>query len=44
MPLAGLSAGFQSPPPLPTNKLGTSGADSLGVWACVVLGLCGSLQ
>ena len=28
MPLAPLSAGFQSLPPLPTSKLGPSGADS----------------
>ena len=35
MPLALLSAGFQSLPPLPTSKLGPSGADSLGRWVCV---------
>ena len=37
MLLALLSAGFQSLSPLPTIKLGPSGADSLGggEWACV---------
>ena len=35
MPLAGLYAGFQSLPPLPTSKLGPSGADSqVGGWVC----------
>ena len=44
MPFAWLSAGFQSLPPLPTNKSGPSGADS-GVGGFVyVLGPCGSLQ
>ena len=32
--LAGLSVGFQSLPPLPTSKLGPSGADSPGGWVC----------
>ena len=35
MPLVPLSAGFQSLPPLPTIKLGPSGADSPGGWVCV---------
>ena len=44
VPLAGLSASFQSLPPLPTSKLGPCGADS-GVGEFVyVLGPCGSLQ
>ena len=48
MALAPLSAGFQSLPPLPTIKLGPSGADSwVGGWVggfVYVLGPCGSLQ
>ena len=46
MPLAQLSAGFQSLFPLPTSKLGPSGADSWvgGVFFFYILGLCGSLQ
>ena len=44
MPLAQLSAGFQSLTPLTTIKLGPSGADSqVGVFV-YVLGPCGSLQ
>ena len=35
MPLAQLSASFQSLPPLPTSKLGPSGADSWGGLDCV---------
>ena len=35
MELAPLSAGFQSLPPLPTSKVGPSGAYFLGGWACV---------
>ena len=35
MLLAQLLAGFQSPAPLLTNKLGPSGADSPGGWFCV---------
>ena len=35
MPLVWLSAGFQLLPPLPTIKLGPSGADSPGRWVCV---------
>ena len=38
------SAGFQSLPPLPTSKLGLSGADSQVGGFAYVLGLCGSLQ
>ena len=41
MLLARLSAGFQSLPPLPTNKLGPSGADSLVGGFVYVLGPCG---
>ena len=44
MPLAQLSAGFQSLPPLPTIKLGPSGADSRVGGSVYVLGPCGSLQ
>ena len=44
MPLALLSAGFQSLPPLPTSKLGPSGADSQVGGLMYVLGPCGSLQ
>ena len=44
MPLALLSAGFQSLLPLPTIKLDTSGADSQGGGFVYVLGPCGSLQ
>ena len=44
MLLAPLSAGFQSLPPLPTVKLGPSGADSPVGGFVYVLGLCGSLQ
>ena len=35
MALAPLSASFQSLPPLPTIKLGPSGAASPGGWVCV---------
>ena len=42
MPLAPLSATFQSLPPLPTRKLGPSGADSQVVGFVYVLGPCGS--
>ena len=35
MPLALLSASFQSLSLLPTSKLGPSGADSLGRWFCI---------
>ena len=44
MPLVQLLAGLQSLPPLATNKLGHSVADS-HVGRCVyILGPCGSLQ
>ena len=44
MPLAQLSAGFQSLPLLPTSKLSPSGAGSqVGGFVCI-LGPCGSLQ
>ena len=42
MPLAQLSAGFQSLALLPTSKLGPSGADSQVDWFVYVLGPCGS--
>ena len=41
---APLSAGFQSLPPLPTSKVGPSGADSPLGGLVHVLGPCGSLQ
>ena len=41
MPLVQLSAGFQSQPPLPTSKLGPSGADSQVGGLVYFLGLCG---
>ena len=44
MPLAWLLAGFQSLPPLPTSKLGPSGADSRVDGFAYILGPCGSLQ
>ena len=45
MPLAGLSVpSFQSLPPLPTSKLGSSGADSQVGDFVYILGPCGSLQ
>ena len=47
MPLALLSAGFQSLPPLPTSKLGPSGADSWVVGLCMFcdpVGLCNDLS
>ena len=44
MPFALLSVGFQSLPPLPTIKLGPSGADSQVGGLVYVLGPCGSLQ
>ena len=44
MPLAGLLANFHSLPPLPTNKLGPSGADSQVGGFVYVLGHCASLQ
>ena len=44
MLLIQLSAGFQSLPPLPTSKLGPSGADSWVGGFVYVLGPCGSLQ
>ena len=44
IPLAQLSVGFQSLPPLPTSKLGPSGADSWVGGFVYVLGPCGSLQ
>ena len=44
MPLAQLSAGFQSLPLLPTSKLGPSGADSQVGGFMYILGPCGSLQ
>ena len=42
--LAQLSAGVQSLPPLPTSKLGPSGADSQVGGFVYVLGPCGSLH
>ena len=42
--LAGLLAGFQSLPPLPTSKFGPSGADSQVGGFVYVLGPCESLQ
>ena len=44
MPLVQLSASFQSLPPLPTSKVGTSGADSLVGRFVYILGPCESLQ
>ena len=44
MPLGQLSASFQSLPPLPTNKLVPSGADSLMGGFVYILGPRGSLQ
>ena len=44
MQLAWLLASFQSHPPLPTSKLGLSGADSQVGGFVYVLGPCGSLQ
>ena len=44
VPLAWFSGGFQSVPPLPTSKLGPSGADSWVGGYVYVLGPCGSLQ
>ncbi|KAF6094926.1 hypothetical protein HJG60_011989 [Phyllostomus discolor] len=44
MSLAQLSASFQSLPPLPTRKLGLSGADSCVRGFVYVLGPCGSFQ
>ena len=44
MRLAQLSAGFQSPLPLPTSILGPSGADSWVGGFVYVLGPCGSVQ
>ena len=44
MVLSLLSASFQSLPPLPTSKLGPSGADSCVGGFVYVLGHCGSLQ
>ena len=44
MMLAPLSAGFQSLPPLPTSKMGPSGADSWVGGFVYVLGSHGSLQ
>ena len=44
MTLALLSASFQSLPPVPTIKLGPSGADSWVGGFVYVLGPCGSLQ
>ena len=44
MALAELSAGFQWLPPLPTNKLGSSGVDSQVDGFVYILGPCGSLQ
>ena len=40
MALAELSAGFQSLPPLPTSKLGPSGADSQVGGLVYILGPC----
>ena len=44
MPLAQLSTGFQSLPPLPTIKSGPSSADSRVGGFVYILGPCGSLQ
>ena len=44
MLLAQLSTSFQSLPPLPTSKLGPSGADSQVGGFVYILGPCGSLQ
>ena len=44
VPLAPLSASFQSLPLLPTSKVGPSGADSHVGRFVYVLGPCGSLQ
>ena len=44
MPLAGLSAGFQSLTLLPTSKLGSSGADYWAGSFVYILGPCESLQ
>ena len=44
VPLAQLSDGFQSLAPLPTSKLGPSGADSQVGGLVYILGPCGSLQ
>ena len=44
MPFGQLSASFQSLPPLPSNKLGPSGADSQVGGFVYVLGPRGSLQ
>ena len=44
MEVAPLSVSFQSLPPLPTSKLGPSGADSQVGGVVYVLGPCGSLQ
>ena len=44
MPLAPLSAGFQSLPPLPTIKLDPSGADSQVRGLVYILEPCRSLQ
>ena len=44
MAIAPLSAGFQSLPPLPTSKVGPSGADSHVGGFVYILGPCGSLQ
>ena len=44
MRLAPLSAGFQSLPPIPTSKVGSSGADCQVGGLVYVLGPCGSLQ
>ena len=44
IPLAQLSAGFQSLLLLPTSKLGPSGADSQVGGLVYALGPCGSLQ
>ena len=44
MMLAQVSPGFQSLPPLPTSKLGPSGADSQMGGFLYILGSCGSLQ
>ena len=44
MALAPLSVGFQSLPPLPTSKVGLSGAASQVGGFVYILGRCGSLQ
>ena len=44
MALAQLSTGFQSLPPIPTSKVGSSGADCQVGGLVYVLGPCGSLQ